>query len=125
MVELTAAVQARRQGAHWPIIQGFVPGQGKGVFALCDRGRAIAWFAHERLRDVRPSGSSSLRRSAPLDPRLLAPAERLLNALKWHGPAMVEFGRRRAPAQLDRSQRPVLGSCNLPSRQGRISAVVG
>jgi predicted ATP-grasp superfamily ATP-dependent carboligase len=92
MAELTAAVQARRQGAQWPIIQGFVPGQGKGVFALCDRGRAVAWFAHERLRDVRPSGSgSSLRRSAPLDPRLLAPAERLLKALQWHGPAMVEF----------------------------------
>jgi len=92
MVELTAAVQARCQGAHWPILQGFVPGQGKGVFALCDRGRAVAWFAHERLRDVRPSGSGScLRRSAPLDPRLLAPAERLLNALQWHGPAMIEF----------------------------------
>jgi predicted ATP-grasp superfamily ATP-dependent carboligase len=92
MAELTGAVQARRQGAQWPIIQGFVPGQGKGVFALCDRGQAVAWFAHERLRDVRPSGSgSSLRRSAPLDPRLLAPAARLLNALQWHGPAMVEF----------------------------------
>jgi predicted ATP-grasp superfamily ATP-dependent carboligase len=92
MAELTAAVQSRRQGAQWPIIQGFVPGQGKGVFALCDRGRAVAWFAHERLRDVRPSGSgSSLRRSAALDPRLLAPAERLLNTLQWHGPAMAEF----------------------------------
>jgi predicted ATP-grasp superfamily ATP-dependent carboligase len=90
--ELEAAVFAHRQGAHWPLLQGFVPGHGKGVFALFDRGRAIAWFAHERLRDVRPSGSgSSLRRSAPLDPRLLAPAERLLGGLRWHGPAMVEF----------------------------------
>jgi predicted ATP-grasp superfamily ATP-dependent carboligase len=92
MNELDAAVEARRQGQNWPIIQGFVPGRGKGIFTLCDHGRPIAWFAHERLRDVRPSGSgSSLRRSAPLDERLRLPAERLLAHLRWHGPAMVEF----------------------------------
>ncbi len=90
--ELDAAVTLHRQGEHWPLIQGFVPGQGKGVFALFESGRPVAWFAHERLRDVRPSGSgSSLRRSAPLEPRLLEPAERLLAAMAWHGPAMVEF----------------------------------
>ncbi|MGE5290302.1 MAG: ATP-grasp domain-containing protein [Micromonosporaceae bacterium] len=90
--ELDAAVASHRQGGHWPLIQGFVPGQGKGVFALFDSGRPVAWFAHERLRDVRPSGSgSSLRRSAALEPRLLQPAERLLTAMAWHGPAMVEF----------------------------------
>ena len=92
MAELESAVRARRQGATWPIIQGFVPGRGKGVFALYDHGRAVAWFAHERLRDVRPSGSgSSLRRSASLDPRLQEPAERLLATLRWQGPVMVEF----------------------------------
>ena len=90
--DLEAAVLARRQGPHWPLLQRFVPGQGKGIFALCDRGRIVACFAHERLRDVRPSGSgSSLRRSVAVDPRLRAPAERLLGALAWHGPAMVEF----------------------------------
>ena len=90
--ELAAAVLQRRQGPFWPLIQGFVPGRGKGVFTVCDRGRAVAWFAHERLRDVRPSGSgSSLRRSVGLDPRLQARAARLLRELRWHGPAMVEF----------------------------------
>jgi predicted ATP-grasp superfamily ATP-dependent carboligase len=89
---LEEAVHARKQREYWPIIQGFVPGIGKGVFALCDRGRVVAWFAHERLRDVRPTGSgSSLRRSIALEPRLQAPAERLLFQLQWHGPAMVEF----------------------------------
>jgi glycosyltransferase involved in cell wall biosynthesis/predicted ATP-grasp superfamily ATP-dependent carboligase/CelD/BcsL family acetyltransferase involved in cellulose biosynthesis len=90
--ETEAALLAARQGDHWPLVQGFVPGQGKGVFALCDHGRAVAWFAHERLRDVRPAGSgSSLRRSIRLDARLQEPAARLLAALRWHGPAMVEF----------------------------------
>jgi hypothetical protein len=91
-VELEHALTLHRQGEHWPLIQGFVPGQGKGVFALFESGHPVAWFAHERLRDVRPSGSgSSLRRSAPLEPRLLEPAQRLLTAMGWHGPAMVEF----------------------------------
>jgi len=90
--ELDRAIAAHRQSDTWPVLQAFVPGQGKGVFALFDHGRPVAWFAHERLRDVRPSGSgSSLRSSAVLDPRLLGPAERLLTALQWHGPAMVEF----------------------------------
>ena len=90
--ELDQAVLTRRQGRHWPVIQRFVAGQGKGVFTVCDHGRPVAWFAHERLRDIRPSGSgSSLRRSVPVDPRLRARAERLLEAMRWHGPAMVEF----------------------------------
>jgi predicted ATP-grasp superfamily ATP-dependent carboligase len=90
--DIANAVFDRKQGVEWPLIQGFVPGTGKGVFALCDHGRVVAWFAHERLRDTRPTGSSSsLRRSIPLSPRLREPAEKLLSALNWHGPAMVEF----------------------------------
>jgi predicted ATP-grasp superfamily ATP-dependent carboligase len=90
--ELERAVVSRRQGDRWPLVQAYVAGHGKGVFALCDHGRPLAWFAHERLRDVRPSGSgSSVRRSVPLSPRLQSPAERLLAAMQWQGPAMVEF----------------------------------
>jgi predicted ATP-grasp superfamily ATP-dependent carboligase len=90
--ELERNVLAHRQGSFWPLIQGYVPGRGKGVFAVFNRGRAVAWFAHERLRDVRPSGSgSSLRRAIALPERLRSPAMRLLTALEWHGPAMVEF----------------------------------
>ncbi|HEY0079667.1 MAG TPA: ATP-grasp domain-containing protein [Pyrinomonadaceae bacterium] len=90
--DLRRAFEACRQGDEWPLVQAYVEGRGKGIFALCDRGRAAAWFAHERLRDTRPTGSgSSLRRSVSLDERLVRPAERLLAALEWHGPAMVEF----------------------------------
>jgi len=89
---LKEVLTKRKQVRDWPLIQEFVPGQGKGIFALCDKGRIVALFAHERLRETRPTGSgSSLRRSVPLDPRLREPAERLLSELKWHGPAMVEF----------------------------------
>ncbi|MGH7515379.1 MAG: ATP-grasp domain-containing protein [Gemmatimonadales bacterium] len=90
--DVPAAVRANRHGAHWPILQKYVPGQGRGVSGICDRGRPVALYAHERLRDVRPTGSgSSLRRSVALEPRLGEPAERLLRELAWDGPVMVEF----------------------------------
>ena len=90
--ELESQLHVRRQGEHWPLIQAYVRGEGKGVFALCNRGQVVAWFAHQRLRDVRPTGSgSSLRRATALDPRLREPAAALLAEMQWHGPAMVEF----------------------------------
>ena len=90
--DLDAEVVRCHQAGYWPLIQSYVAGTGKGVFALCDRGRTVAWFAHERLREVRPTGSgSSLRRSIALESRLREPAEKLLAELDWHGPAMVEF----------------------------------
>ena len=89
---LKKAVLACKQDVYWPLIQGYVEGRGEGVFALCDHGEVVAWFAHKRLRDVRPTGSgSSLRQSVALKPRLQEPARHLLATLNWHGPAMVEF----------------------------------
>jgi predicted ATP-grasp superfamily ATP-dependent carboligase len=90
--ELMGAVLSRKLGDDWPLVQELVPGSGKGVFAICNNGETVAWFAHERLRDMHPYGSgSSLRRSIRLDARLREPAARLLAELRWHGPAMVEF----------------------------------
>jgi len=89
---LDAAVRSRRQGDYWPFIQAYVHGRGTGVSVVCDHGRVVALLAHERLREVRPSGSgSSLRRSVQPDPRLREGVERLVADLEWHGPAMVEF----------------------------------
>lgn len=77
------------------IVQEFVEGHGVGYFALMRRGAVRAEFAHRRLRDVRPTGSgSSLRVSTKPDPRLRAASLALLEALEWHGVAMVEFRQR-------------------------------
>jgi predicted ATP-grasp superfamily ATP-dependent carboligase len=90
--ELELAVVRHRQGEHWPLVQGYVPGTGAGVSVLANQGNPVLRFAHERMRDVRPSGSgSSLRRSSSLLPRLRDAADRLIRAMEWHGPAMVEF----------------------------------
>ncbi len=74
------------------MLQEFIPGHGAGIFAIYDNGKAVAFFAHQRLREKPPQGGVSvLSKSAPLDPKLLEPAKKLLDAVNWHGVAMVEF----------------------------------
>jgi predicted ATP-grasp superfamily ATP-dependent carboligase len=64
------------------------------VFACYDRGRAVALFSHRRLRERPPwGGVSVLSESAPLCPQASASATALLDAIGWHGVAMVEFKR--------------------------------
>lgn len=74
------------------MVQEFIAGRGAGVFCLYDRGEAVAFFAHRRLREKPPEGGVSvLSASAPVDPEMQACARRLLDGVKWHGVAMVEF----------------------------------
>jgi len=83
--------------SHPSLIQERIVGQGTGVFVLCDHGRVRAAFAHRRLREKPPSGGVSvLCESIPVDPALLAQAERLLGPLGWHGVAMLEYKQDRA-----------------------------
>jgi predicted ATP-grasp superfamily ATP-dependent carboligase len=80
--------------APYPLIQEYIPGEGYGVSALYNRGRIRALFAHRRLRMIRPTGSgSSLRESIAPPPDMVKAARALLEALEWHGVAMVEFKR--------------------------------
>lgn len=74
------------------LIQERIYGDGVGIFACFDRGKEIAYFSHRRIREKPPSGGVSvLRESFPIDPELKKQASELLNALHWHGVAMVEF----------------------------------
>ncbi len=77
---------------HPFILQECVAGHGEGVFALYDQGKPLAFFAHRRLREKPPEGGVSvLSESIPVDPVLLSHARNLLDKVKWHGIAMVEF----------------------------------
>jgi predicted ATP-grasp superfamily ATP-dependent carboligase len=90
--EFLAAHAEISQRAGRVLVQEYVEGSGTGYFALAAHGKVRAEFAHRRIRDVRPTGSgSALRESAPLEPRVAAAGRRMLEALAWHGPAMVEF----------------------------------
>jgi predicted ATP-grasp superfamily ATP-dependent carboligase len=78
---------------HLPcLVQQFIPGTGAGVFALYGLAGPVAWFAHRRLREKPPAGGVSvLCESIAPDVDLKRAATRLLDALRWFGPAMVEF----------------------------------
>lgn len=91
-----AAVEALRTLPEFSLepflYQRLVPGTGAGVFALYDRGRPLAFFAHRRLREKPPEGGVSvLSESVAPDPELLGHARKLLDSVSWHGVAMVEF----------------------------------
>ncbi len=87
---LTQTVEAFR---HHPfLVQEYVQGQGAGVFAQYDTGRAVTFFAHRRLRERPPSGGVSvLSESVGLDPHMRELSRRILDHVGWHGVAMVEF----------------------------------
>ncbi|MGH7263544.1 MAG: ATP-grasp domain-containing protein [Candidatus Rokuibacteriota bacterium] len=74
------------------LVQAYVSGRGQGVFALYGHGRALTFFAHRRLREKPPwGGVSVLSESVAPDPELRGLGQRLLDAVGWHGVAMVEF----------------------------------
>ena len=77
---------------HPFMIQQCIDGHGAGVFLLYDHGECIAHFTHRRVRERPPSGGVSvLSESVPTDPALLAQSQRILDAVEWHGVAMVEY----------------------------------
>jgi predicted ATP-grasp superfamily ATP-dependent carboligase len=95
--ELESLVSARPELKYPFLVQRVIAGEGVGVFALCDHGMPRLLFGHRRLREKPPSGGVSvLREAVPLDPVATAYACQLLEALQWHGVAMVEFKRERS-----------------------------
>ncbi len=77
---------------HNYLLQDYVSGHGEGIFAIYHHGEAVAFFAHRRLREKPPDGGISvLCESVDPKPALLEFARKILNHVKWHGVAMVEF----------------------------------
>lgn len=80
---------------HVPfLIQEKIDGEGVGLFVLYEEGKPKILFSHRRLREKPPSGGVSvLCESIALDPLVKECGLKILNDLKWHGVAMVEFKR--------------------------------
>lgn len=74
-----------------PLVQEFVPGEGYGVEALCHFGEPRAVFVHHRLREYPITGGASTFREGVHEPQMMQFALAILQQLKWHGVAMVEF----------------------------------
>ncbi len=77
---------------HPYMLQQCIEGHGAGIFALYQHGKAIAFFAHKRIREKPPQGGVSvLSESIKPDQRMMKYAQTLLDSVNWHGVAMVEF----------------------------------
>ncbi len=74
-----------------PIVQQRVYAEGWGVSCLYWEGQRIASFTHRRLREKTITGGTSTLRASARNPAMEAYAHRLLDHLRWHGLAMVEF----------------------------------
>ena len=86
------ALAELRQRCGSVLVQEFVSGTGAGYFALMRLGELRGEFAHRRIRDVRPTGSgSALRESVAPTTAIRDASLALLQAVGWHGVAMVEF----------------------------------
>jgi predicted ATP-grasp superfamily ATP-dependent carboligase len=74
------------------LLQEYVCGQAHGVFALYNQGKPVASFAHRRLRENPPSGGVSvLCESVEKNPEAWRMTRTILDYMRWHGVAMVEF----------------------------------
>ena len=74
------------------LIQRRVVGEGQGLFVLMNEGCPLGMFAHRRLRERPPSGGVSVLRESIALPKAMVDATlKLLQRVKWHGVAMVEF----------------------------------
>lgn len=76
---------------RYPIIQKRISGAGWGVSCLYWQGERIASFTHKRLREKTSTGGTSTLRQSLRHPELESYAHKILDALSWHGLAMVEF----------------------------------
>ncbi len=90
-VQAFADVHARHPA---PIVQEFIPagGDALGVAVLMNpASQARAALAYRRLREYPITGGPGTLRESIDDARLCETAARLLAAMGWSGPAMVEF----------------------------------
>ena len=91
-----------------PVIQEYIAGEEVGVEFLCRDGQVLAACAHRRIRSVSPTGGAgAVTQTIPLAYHGIGErAERLVGAMHWTGPIMVEF-------KIDRdSNVPVLMETN-------------
>jgi len=100
--DVPAAFEAARMASGGAVLaQEYVAGEGYGWSALYWNGVLQRSLMHRRVREWPPSGgTSACAESVPEAPALAAAGSALLDALRWHGVAMVEFKGALAPGAL-------------------------
>lgn len=107
--ELAATVARLAARQADPVLQEWLPGEGRGCSCICGRsGEPAAFFCHRRLREYPHRGGPSTWAESVRDERLVAWTDRLLRHLGWRGQAMVEYklGADGSPRLLEINPRP-------------------
>lgn len=74
------------------LAQPLIAGVGEGLFGFAGATGVTAWSAHQRVRMMNPHGSgASACRTRPVDPVLRDCGARLIEAIGWRGPFMIEL----------------------------------
>ena len=110
------------------LLQEYCPGEGVGVEMVAHDGEPLAEFQHRRLAEIPISGGASAwRESVALQPELAEYSRRLVRALRWTGPIMVEFKVGERPYLMEINGRvwgslplAVLSGVDIPARWAEI-----
>jgi len=76
---------------RFPVVQERIVGDGWGVSCIYWKGERVSSFTHKRLEEKILKGGTSTLRVSKQNPILEDYAHNILDKLKWHGLAMVEF----------------------------------
>jgi len=74
------------------LVQPLIRGWGEGIFGFAGSRGICAWSAHRRIRMMNPhgSGASACSPRTP-EPELCAKVAKMIAAIGWRGPFMIEF----------------------------------
>jgi predicted ATP-grasp superfamily ATP-dependent carboligase len=89
--ELQELFRQNRSTSEPLLLQEFIPGYGCGFFATYQEGTCKRIFMHRRVREYPATGGVSSCAESFYDAKLEDYGRRMLDALNWHGVAMVEF----------------------------------
>lgn len=74
------------------MIQEMVGGVGAGFNVIANKGSIIAAYQHQRISEPVGGGASGYRQTVPVNQHSLKDLSvKLLHAIKWSGPAMIEY----------------------------------
>jgi len=80
-----------QEGKNLPMIQEYIKGFGCGFFAVYNNGECLLTFQHKRIREWPVTGGASTCAESFKHNLVEKYGKMLLDELKWHGVAMVEF----------------------------------
>jgi len=92
-INLLSLTTKRKNHQSMPIIQEYVKGEGTGYYGIYNNGKRIGYFMHERIHEFPITGGASTLAKSVYNADLEETGNRVLEGLKWHGVAMVEFKR--------------------------------